>query len=780
MTEFSVVTQNIKRVDGWTKETGAAKYTGDLKFNHILTAGLCPSPHPFAKIVKIDLTRAEKLPGVVAVISGKDVSGLFGSVINDRPILAKDFVRFWGEPVAAVAAVDRVTAEEAVKLIEVEYQVLEGVFDAEQAISADAPLLHPDLGDYEHDSYIYPEEKSNICHHFKLRQGDVEAAWKEADYILEDAYTIAPGYHACLESHVTVAQIEDHDLIHIWVSNQSPYVMQKQIANLFSWPEHKVRVSVPFLGGGFGSKIYPGLDPIVVALAMRSGGLPVKLELDRDTDFINSVIRHGVKIYIKSGVKKDGRIVAREIKSYWNTGAYADCGPLVTRNSGYVSAGPYRIDNISIDSYSIYTNNPVAGAFRGYGVPQVTTAYECHMDKLAGLLAKDPLKYRLEQLYIKGDKNATGEKLSIASVKECLEKAAGAAGFENSTVPAPEDLGDGRYRCYGVAASQKASQRHYPTLATIRLFEDGTAEVNCSVVDMGQGAMTAFNQIAAEELGLASCHVFVNKPDTSITPYDKTTSASRGTFHGGIAIIEAARDIKKQLKAMAAESWQCPAEEITFANQKVSHPATKREMSINKLFSAQMLGCTHIIGKGVSLLEGCTGIDKETGQGEKPTSFWMFCAHIAQFIVDTETGKIKVERIYAAHDVGRAINPLNCKQQIEGGAMMGVGMALFEELLFKEGKIINTNLHDYKLPTAVDAPVVEAILIENPHPDGPYGAVGLGEPPVAPPVAAIANGLYRLLGQAVTKFPLTPPVVLELVNNSNLGKRWSYAGSGGF
>lgn len=768
MKRESLIGKEILRVDGPNKIYGSAVYTGDLELAGMLEADILISPHPYARILSVDVSKAAGLEGVLAVITGEDVqeNGLYGTAIKDRPILAKDFVRFAGEPVAAVAAINKNIARQALELIEVEYEEMEGVFDPELAAAPNAPLLHENLASYSITPIFTPQPGTNICNNFKIRKGDVEKGFSEADHIFEDTYQVPRNHHAALETHSLIAQFEKEGNLQVWVSNQSPYVLQRALSEQFKLPRNKVRVTIPTLGGGFGGKIYPSIEPIAVALAQRTKGRPVRLALDREKDFTSSVTNHGAKVKIKTGVKRDGTLIARQLITYWDTGAYADCGPLVSRNSGFTSAGPYRIENVQIDAYAVYTNLPVASAFRGYGIPHVTWAYECQMERIAHELGLDPLEIRLKNLIDEGDLSHTGEKMVAVGLRECIEKVAQAAGWEAGKAPQAIALGDGRYRSLGLSCSWKGSMPHYASLATVRVFEDGSVEVNSSNVDMGQGSATIWTQMVAEELGVPLERIEVRHPDTFVSPYDRTTSASRGTFHAGTAVMNAAKDAWRQMAELAAKVFQCQPSEVVKEDGFILNPQTGQKFSHGEIINKAIPGGADVIGNGASMMTGTTGLDKETGQGERPTSFWMYSAQIADAEVDTRTGKITIHKIIAAIDVGKAINRENCMQQIQGGVAMGMGVALFEELRFNKGRNVNNNYHDYKIPTAADVPPIETILVEVPHPDGPYGAKGIGEVPVGPVAPAIANAVANASGIWLRSTPMTPERVLEAIRKA--------------
>lgn len=751
-----IIGQEIPRIDAEIKVLGNAEYARDLEFAGLLEAAFLPSPYAYARILSINTDACRAVPGVVAVITGEDVSGIYGTTIKDRPILAQGVVRYVGEPVAAVAAVSKEIAQKALALIQVEYEEMEPVIDVMDAVAKEAPLLHENLMDYEREVIVNPVPNTNICSHFKIRKGNVEQAFAEADLVLEEDYEVPRNHHACIEPYTTVVKLEKEGILHIWTGNQSPYVLQRNIAALFGLPWNKVRVSIPTLGGGFGSKIYPSLEPLVVVLAQKCNHRPVRLALDRGDDFLR-ITNHGCKIRIKSGVRKDGKIMARQMTTYWDTGAYADCGPLVARNSGFTCAGPYQIDHVHVDAYAVYTNLPVATAFRGYGIPHMTWAYERHIDHIARELGLDPLEIRLLNVIKDGDKSHTGETMVAVGMKECLETVAKAVGWQPGQPPVPEVLPDGRVRSYGLAISWKGSMRHYGSTATVRIMEEGSVEVNVSNVDMGQGSSTIFAQMASAELGIPVEKIAVRHPDTFITPYDRTTSASRGTFHAGTAVMNAAKDAWNQMAAYAAKVFGCPAEAVTAENGRLINPLNGESLTFAAVINKAVLGGIDIIGRGYSRMEGGTGLDKETGQGANPTSFWMYAADAVEVETDTRTGEVKVLQIHAASDVGKAINRENCRQQIQGGVTMGLGIGRMEELKFDpQGRVLNNNFHDYKIPTSADVPAIHTYIVEVPHPLGPYGAKGLGEAPVGPVSAAIANAVFHGTGIKINRTPLTP------------------------
>ena len=765
--KLQVIGTGVRRIDGYNKANGSAEFIQDMDFANLLESAVLYSPYASAKILKLDTTKAWAIPGVVAIVTGEDARQYkpYGTTIHDRPILAIDQVRFVGEPVAAVAATSLEIAQQAVDAIEVEYEETPAVFDPEEAAKPDAPIIHPGMMDYQREKPVaFPVEGSNICSHFKIRKGDVEEAFKRAHYIAEDTFEIPRNHHACLETFAMVGQVEREGTLHIWTGNQSPYVLQRGIANLFHLPWNKVRITIPTLGGGFGSKIYPSLEPLIVLLAKAVGHRPVRLSLDREHDFLRNT-NHGCRMYLKTAVDAEGKIIGRKLTTYWDTGAYADCGPLVARNSGFTSAGPYEIENVQVDAYAVYTNLPVATAFRGYGIPHVTWAYERQLEYIAKALNMDPLAIRRKNIVREGAISHTGETLTAVGMESCMDAVAKAAGIDPEHLPEPKYLGDGIYESWGASCSWKGSMRHYGSSAFVRIMEEGSISVNVSNVDMGQGSRTVFAQIAAEELGADISRVVTTKADTLVTPYDRTTSASRGTFHAGTAVMNAAKDAYAQLRVLASEALKCDVEDIEKGKDCLYNRKTGESLGYDIIMKKAILGGNEVIGRGYSKMSGGTGLDPEKGQGTNPTSFWMYSSDLAHIRLDTRTGQVELLDLYAANDVGKALNPANCVMQIHGAAMMGMGGGIMEELKFdKSGRLLNNNLHDFKIPTASDIPEIHALLVEVPHPIGPYGAKGLGEAPVGAVAPAVANAIYRATGVKMNRLPLKPETVkMELV-----------------
>ena len=726
-----------------SKVTGEGVYTDDIQLPRMLYGAFLGSPFSCARIVDIDTSRIRKIPGVRVVLTGRDLPVRFGHIIADRPVLAIDRVAYYGEPVVAVAAETAEIAYSALQEARVEYEPLTGIFGPEEAMSGTAGVIHPDLLQYWRERWVRPDPQRNICHEFHLSIGSTVTALKYADLVLEETYNAFPVQHAYLEPHIVIAKSTLEGSLQVIANAQSPFVLQRIIARAFGKKFGEVRVIVPNVGGGFGGKLYPSIEPLAVALALQVKGRPVKLALKREDEFLVGPTRHPLVAKIKTGVKSDGTILGREMNLMWDTGAYADCGPAVAWHAAIGAGGPYRIQAQTIDSYCINTNNPVASAFRGYGVTQVTWACECHTDVLARKLGLDPVDFRLKNTYISGDQNANGQKLVAVSVREMLRDVQNeldkkGVGRENET---SQTIVSGQ----GVAIVYMPTVNPSLSTAIVSIQDDGSVTVLCSTVDMGQGTAELMARIAADELNVQLEDVRVPFPDTLYSPYDDTTSASRSTFFMGNAVRMAAQDCRRQLEIIAGVGIQGNWAKIIREHFRGRGGA--------------------IIGQASYYASDGTAVDQLTGQGKKASAFWMFGVQGAKVQVDLETGRIKVLRIVAAHDVGKAISQEGCRKQVEGGVVMGVGTTLYEKIQLDKGKTVNPNLHDYRLVTAADVPEIEIKLWETPEPEGPHGARGLGEATMGPTAAAICNAVYQALGVQTYQLPINSERLLDVFHS---------------
>ncbi|MCS7131214.1 MAG: xanthine dehydrogenase family protein molybdopterin-binding subunit [Hadesarchaea archaeon] len=763
MKKYSYVGRDVTRIDAVEKVTGTALYTGDLELPGMLYARLLKSPYAHARIVRIDTGEAEKLPGVRAILVGEEAPYRFGIYMADKVMLAREKVRYVGEPVVAVAADTEEIAEQAVELIKVEYEELPAVFDPRDAIKPDAPLVHERLGEYRHAPFIFPKAGTNIANHFKLRKGDVEQGFKEADVIVENEFYQPQVQNVQMETHTSIGQWLPTGQINVWTSAQSPFAVRHLLSVGLGVPIHMINVVVPYIGGGFGGKAGLHWEPLVVLLSKKAGGRPVKLTMTREEQFNTTAVRQGFYARIKTGVKRNGKIVAAEFLYIWDAGAYADYGVNIGRAAGYSCTGPYEIPNIRCDSLTVYTNHPYGTAYRGFGHAELHFAVERQMDLVARAIGMDPVEFRLKNAAIPGSITSTGEKLrdDAGRVDECIKAVARALRWWEKE---QKQVG-GKLRGKGIAALWKAPAMPSFTSssAIVKLNEDGTVTVSVSTTEMGQGTITALAQMAAEELQMPIEKIkVVTKRETDFSPYTWQTVASRGLFMDGNALLRALEDFKRQVKATASELLGMPPESLEIADGRVFVAREpERGLPLAAIATCGVLPDGRgirgpILGYGYYTAEGLTNLDPETGQG-RPALMWTFGAQGAEVEVDPETGDVKILKVVSAFDVGRSINPLLLKGQIYGGIVQGIGSALMEEFIFNEkGALLNNNLTDYKICRAQDIPDEFVFIpIENPQRNAPFGARGIGEHPRISVEPAIANAIYDAVGVDLFEIPMT-------------------------
>lgn len=765
------VGQSEARVDGVRKVTGFSRYTDDLKLAGMLFAKIKKSPYPHAKILKIDTSKAEKLPGVKVIITGKDVPVRVGLYLEDKTFLAIDKVRFIGEPVAAVAAESEEIAEEAVSLIEVDYEELPAVFDPLEGIKPDAPLIHEDLGSYKHASIILPVKGTNISNHYKIRKGDAEKGFKEADFVFENEFYVPPIQHSAIENHCAIAQVDPEGKITVWAGCQSPYAVRRTLATAFNIPLNKIRVISPAIGGGFGGKAGTTLEGIVIPLAQKVNYRPVKLNFKREDIFVNTFVRQGMYAKIKTGVKKNGRIVAEENKFYWDGGAYTEYGVNIARAGGYASTGPYDIPNVKADSICVYTNHPVGGPYRGFGMSEIHFAIEQNLDIVAHRIGMDAVEIRRKNALKDGSATVTGQVLENVGLLQCLEKVTEDIKWDKRE----KKVSKTKYRGKGIACMYKAPSmpNNVASSAIVKINEDGTVNLLVTAMDLGQGSDTALTQIAAEVLTVPVSKISIVTGDTDCTPYEWQTVASRTTYCCGNSIIRAAEDAKSQMIKLASLKFDIPESELEIRDEQIiSKINPDRKVKIADL----AMGLTMpdgsgihgpIIGRGAFIPPEVKDTDKETGQGEKPVAFWTFGVQAAEVEVDIETGEVKVLKVAAAYDAGKAINPDLICAQIEGGIVQGLGSALFEEMKIEKGKVLNPSFVDYKIPAIGDTPEMKISIVEVPEPTGPWGARGIAEPCMVPTAPAIANAVFDAIGCRINSLPITAEKVLKAIKSKN-------------
>jgi CO/xanthine dehydrogenase Mo-binding subunit len=753
-----MVGARLPRLEAVGKINGAAKYTDDMSLPFMLHGAILGSPFPHARIVSYDVSRARAFPGVEAVITAQDFPYLpLGAIVKDETILARDKVRYVAEPVAAVAPLDRVTALEAIKLIDIEYEELPAVLDIDQALAPDAPILHERLRDY---FKIFDCRCSgNVLSEQSLIEGDVDSAFASCDVIVEGEYRTPAQAHAYLEPCAALADLDDRNKITIWSSHQSINRVQANVCEALGLPMSQVRVITPRVGGGFGGKMEATVQPIAAALALKARR-PVKIVLSREDDFAMMRSRHPARIWMRTGAMRDGTIVAREAKLLYDAGAYSDDSPGVLAFGLYMARGPYRIPHYRAIGKLLYTNKLRASGFRGFGNPQVTFAGECQIDELAEKLAIDPIDLRLKNAIQTGDKWVGGQTVTSSGFIECLKQARARSDWDRRRSSIAKRTG-GRRKGVGVAGLAHICGV-LGTSAIVRLAEDGTLVLNTGAVDIGQGADTVLAQICAESLRMDVARVNVVAPDTDATPYNWGTGASRVTYMAGRAVVGAAAIVKDKIFDHAAAMLECSAQDLELGEGGIVRVSgTDRKVSFFEISLRAHFGLGGpIIGEHAFVYDGEPFDPKRCTMVGFPFSnlgIYMFGAQIVEVEVDDDTGLVVPTAAWLAHDVGHAINPLAVEGQIEGGFVQGLGYALCEELVWDNGRLTNSTMMDYKIPGTVDVPAaIEAIIIEEPERTGPFGAKGVGEPGIVAVAPAVANAVAAATGVRVRELPLTP------------------------
>ena len=741
-TDFKIVNHSIPRRDGRVKVTGKAQYVADLRLIGMAYAKVLRSPLAHARIVAIDKAKAEAHPGVYCVVTGFDLEGLnpyFGHAVKDHPLLAIDKVRYAGEPVAAVVAVDERTAFEALELIDVKYDELKGVFTPEEALAKDAPLLHERkfeagaLRGFEGD--VTAGKGSNICQTHKIQWGDVEKAFKEAATVVEGNYYFPMTYAYAMEPYVAIADVTDQG-VNVYSSAQHPFMVRHDLKSIFNLPVSKVRLIVPFVGGGYGSKSYTKVEPLVAACSWKAKR-PVKLQLTVEEAMLTTR-SDDAYTWMRTGVDKNGKIIARQAKILMNTGAYAENSPLVVEKSTNRCVGPYAIANVLIENMSLYTNTVPASSYRGFGCAQVTLPGESQIDELAAKIGKDPYEFRLQNAAKPGEEFFPGMRPFDGTLKQDLDTAATAIGWGTP-------LAKGHGRTVAISGSDAGA---YPLTSTaVRVHADGSATIMTGSTELGQGSHTVLPQIAAEELGIAYEKVNVVSSDTAITPYDRSTGASRTTTLMGSAVQEACQEAIQQMVVMAADVLKVKTEQIETVRGGIRCGEVQLDWSqvISKFYA---LPDGEVIGRSYI---------RKSGKFAALPVFWEAAATGVEIAVDEDTGKITMEKLATVGDVGLAINPALAEGQDIGAATMGMGIGLFEELVYDGSQLMNGSILDYRLPRFSDLPKqVELHLVQNRDGVGPYGAKGGGEASLNSMAANIANAVDRAVGVRIRQAPLTP------------------------
>ncbi|MCL7397378.1 MAG: xanthine dehydrogenase family protein molybdopterin-binding subunit [Thaumarchaeota archaeon] len=766
------VGKSITRIDAVEKVLGIAEYASDIELPGMLYAKLLLSPYAHAKIISINYEKALRVPGVVSVAVGDDFPFRVGLYVNDRNILARKKVRWVGEPVAAVVAEDLEAAEEAVELIEVEYEPLPAVLDVREALKPGAPLVHEELGEYAHSPAFNPIAGTNIANRFTLKKGNIVEGFNKSEVVVENEFYMPQVSHVQMETHVCIGHYMADGNIKIWTSAQSPFTVRYILSHSIGVPLHRISVYVPYVGGGFGGKAGINFEPLVVLLSKKAGYRPVKLELTREEHFLAAPLRQGFYAKIKTGVTRDGKIMAEKIFYAFDAGAYADYGVNVARAAGYSCTGPYYVPNIEAESLAVYTNHQWGTAFRGFGHFEFLWAVERQMEIVASKLGIDPVEFRLKNALLPGLTTATGEVLreDAGRVDQCIEAVAKELRWGEPT-PTNDPK---KVRAKGIAALWKAPAMppNAASSAIIKFNEDGTVLLSVGVTEIGQGTVTSLAQIAAEELGVPIEKIrVVPFRHTDLTPYSWQTVASRNLFMEGRAVIRAARDAKEQILEIASQVLRAPKDDLIIKDEKVwvkGRPEWSLHLKDIVAGYVYPNGNTiggPIIGRGYFVGTRLSYLDPETGQGY-PALKWTFGAQGVEIELDLETGEVKVLKLVSAFDVGKAINPMLVIGQIIGGGIQSLSLGMWEQYVYDDkGRMLNPNLTDYKIARAGDIPEeIIPIIIENPQSDGPYGARGVAELSMLSVPAAIANAIFHATGVNINDLPLTYENIWKALN----------------
>ena len=758
MKHFTVVGKPHPRLDGSDTVTGRAAYTVDVVLPSMLHAKLFRSSVAHARIRRVNTSRALSLPGVAAVLTADDVPRKrFGFSVQDEQIFAGDKVRYIGDVIAAVAAVEDEVAEQAVGLIDWDYDDLPAVLTPDDALRENAPLVHDELDSYRMNSVLardwHPVFGTNIAHQAIFSKGDIDRGFAEADEIFDDTFRAQQVQHCSLEPHAVVADWNGERLM-IWTSTQKVFLVRSGLADLFGLPESRIRVIGTKIGAGFGGKNAMRLEPYAAALTLKTGK-PVRLVNSRSEEFAAAAGSVPATVRVHTGVKKDGTITARAMEFTWDTGAYAEGLPGSNR-ALKDGVGPYKIPNIRVASTLVYTNKLRGCPFRGLGIPEAVWAGESQMDIIADKLGIDPVKLRLKNCLDTGDETPVGDRTHHIALRECLMKVS--AELNSWKKRAPVNHG------FGIALLHKSPTTSASSSnARVRIHTDGKVELSIGATDVGGGTGTSLAQIAAEELNIPLKEIHVVIADTELTPFDHGTYSSRVTPYVGAAVKFAAADARRQILEIAARLWNSAAEKIRIENGKIIVKG-HRPLALAELFAQSR--AREVIGVGASQSKRLWAEDASKQAKDSSAPGWPFGAQAVEVAVDRETGVIKLIRVASAHDVGKAINPLAVIGQIQGGIMMGLGYALSEGLVFEDGRIMNANFADYKIPTIRDIPAATPIIVERNYASEPYGAKGVGEMSVFGIAPAIANAIARATGVRIKELPMSAEKLLEQLDKS--------------
>ncbi len=786
----AVVGQRLPKLDAPDKATGRTVYGHDVRLPGMLHGRILYSRYPYAHVVRLDVSRALKLPGVKAVVTAADNprvgAGLapaqFGYGKDNTP-LKGDVVRSVRDEVAAVAAIDPDIAEEALELIEVEYEPLPALFDAAEALKAGAPLIHPERERPPSGG------GSNLFQKYQYAHGELAAGERDSAVVVEADFDLPYVAHAAMETSVVVAEFDQRGHLTLYSTTQIPFLLQRDLSEALGLEGSQIRIIQTAIGGAFGRglDIYP-YEPIAALLA-RKAGKPVRVSFSRHEEFLAAPMRQPAKIHARAGAKRDGAITFRDVYALLDIGAYVSWGSVTPLVMMETTASLYRVPHVRFTADCVYTNNPITGAVRGYGNPQSTFFVETLMDRLAAALDLDPVEFRVRNANRPNEETPQGLKITSCGLKECLEAVAARADVGSGKW----EVGSGKWEARGRKREGRGLTSDFPpptshlkrgigfasTLnvgggariyrsdgcgATVKVDDFGHVSLVTGSTEIGQGSETVLAQIVADVLGVKVEDITVLNSDTDVKPWDVGVHASRTTFIAGNAAHLAALEARRQIFETAAEMLKVSAEDLTARAGHVIETRHGASVSLSKVARARHFreGGTVILGEG--WYDPPTKlVDKDTYKGNISATYG-FGAQMAEVEVDTETGKVRVLRLVCANDVGRAINPMAVEGQIEGGAQMGLGYALTEEVIVTEGRVLNPDFLDYRLFTAADMPEIEAIIVETDDPQGPFGAKGVGEMGGTPTAAAIANAIYDAVGVRLTTLPMTPERVLKALD----------------
>jgi CO/xanthine dehydrogenase Mo-binding subunit len=738
-----VLGHSLPRFDAPGKVTGTAVYAADFALPGMLVGKVFRSTEPHARIVRLDVTRARAVAGVRAVITAEDVPDVrYGGGLKDETVFAKGKVRYAGQPVAAVAAVTPEAAEAALAAIEVVYDALPAVLDLDAALAPGAPLVHEEWRSYTAIPILHRD--GNVCNRARIVMGDVERAFEESERVFEHRFRTGMVHQGYTEPRAAVAQWDSSGTVTVWSNTQLPFEVQNTMAEILQIPPSKIRVIVPGIGGGFGGKLRVGVEHVAAFLA-RKAGRPVKVLTTSEEELTAAYPRQGTVIELKTGVTKGGRITAKAGRIWFDTGAFAGSGPGVASVATLVLAGPYKIPNLHLEGLAVYTNKTNCGSFRAPSGPQANFAVESQMDVIADAIGLDPLEFRLRNIVRDGDEGPTGQVLQAVGLEECLRKAAAAIGWS--------DRRPGRWRGKGLACGWWTTTGGSSGVY-VKINPDGSVALNTGAAEIGTAALTGAAQVLAEELTVDLGDISVVSADTFSTPFDFGAQGSRTAFAVGNACRAAVTDLKQRVFGLAAAQLGVEPEACVLADKHVVADGKRISLADLARLSQQTGG--GLIAQG-TFIAPPTAYDSKRVDGHVYPAFHSpsFHAHAVDLSVDPDTGDVTIHRYVVAQDVGFAMNPRYIEGQIEGGVAQGLGQALSEEIVYDGGRVVNANLTDYKMPTTLDVPRVETILVEHPSLAGPYGAKGVGEPPNIEPPATVANAIAAATGLRLTALPIT-------------------------